>query len=596
MKAFLTILLVFSFAISICFSGTGQTGTGGSGGTGSSGTGSGGNGTGGSNGTGTGSSGSNSSKGSNSSNGTTSNSSSTTVSNSTVSGVIPAPNTTVFVNVTNGSSPYWSYTNAPCVNATNSTFQTIPSKSNPTNTINAAVPDNVVALEQYPNFPGTIVLSKPTDTDMTFSVVPNVFLDYYQVVVLDLVNKYSDKLTNLNVNEATEVTVFNLSPNTKYSYYLQFSVAGVLMKSPPHTFQTSRISGSSYKFAVIADSHLFTPDHCYPPRYAQTLLNLKSDSPDFIITLGDDFRTSNVPQPATFDDIKWLFVGHRPYHNIFAQDAPVFNVNGNHEWEEGFMLDSTSNNIPLWVTANRLEFYANPRPNHYYSGNSKTEPFVPDGGLLENYYSWTWGDALYVVLDDYWYSAVDSSTWGCSFGYNQFQWLKNVLATSTAKFKFIFHHHLSCTCRGGAEYANAFEWGGFSNAKNPQWQFDQYRPGWGNQSIHQMMVQYKVNAMFQGHDHLYAIQEVDGVKYITVPMPAYDYTVWAQGTNNNADAFVKNLYVDPKYGVGGPFGPAGHLTVEVTPSVVNISYYRVAIDGDPWTNKFLNHSFLIYPK
>ena len=77
----------------------------------------------------------------------------------------------------------------------------------------------------------------------------------------------------------------------------------------------------------------------------------------------------------------------------------------------------------------------------FYSGNSVPEPNIPNGGLLENYYSWTWGDALYVVLDDYWYTVnaggsleadISSPQWNCSFGYNQFMWLKNVLSTSNA--------------------------------------------------------------------------------------------------------------------------------------------------------------------
>lgn len=110
-------------------------------------------------------------------------------------------------------------------------------------------------------------------------------------------------------------------------------------------------------------------------------------------------------------------------------------------------------------------------------------------------------------------------------------WLKNVLATSTSKYKFIFHHHVSCTCRGAAEWYNSYEWGGYAhsskNNSRLKWEFDLYRPGWGNQSIHQMMVQYGVNAMFQGHDHLYCVQEVDGIKYVTVPMPAFDYNIFS---------------------------------------------------------------------
>ena len=516
------------------------------------------------------------------------------------------PNNTVINSSNNSLIPNWNYSQLPLPNATNSTFQTnptvVPAQYDPKGTINAPFPSNVLSLQSYPNFPGTILLFKPTNTSMTFSVSPNVYVDYYQVVVAltDLTLKYSDRMTQLVANESTEVTVCGLLPNTKYNYYLKYSVAGVLLSSPPHTFQTARTIGTNFAFSVIADSHLFTPQHNYPPRYVQTLLNLKSDSPDFVITLGDDFRTSNVPQPPTFDNIKYLFNGHRPYHNLIGQDIPIYNVNGNHEMEEGELLDGSPNSIPVLVAANRLEFYANPRPDGFYSANSKPEPWVPDGGLLENYYAWTWGDALLIVLDDYWYSPIDSPDWNCTLGYDQFMWLKNVLATSTAKYKFIFHHHVSCVCRGGAEWYNFYEWGGYarSSKNNPRlkWQFDLYRPGWGNQSIHQMMVQYGVNAMFQGHDHLYCVQEVDGIKYVTVPMPAFDYNIFAGGDNDNSASFTEKIYVDPVWGKGGPFGPSGHLTVNVSSTSANVSYYRVGIDGDSWQNNFLNHSFLIFPK
>ena len=134
------------------------------------------------------------------------------------------PPVVVVSNTTTPNLINWNYTIAPLVNATNSTFQTRPAYSDPSGVINAPVPDNVIALGTYPNFPGSVILSKPTDTDMTFNVVPNVILDFYQVVVMDIVFKYSDNIAHPNVNESTEVTIYNLSPNTKYYYYLQYSV------------------------------------------------------------------------------------------------------------------------------------------------------------------------------------------------------------------------------------------------------------------------------------------------------------------------------------------------------------------------------------
>ena len=443
-------------------------------------------------------------------------------------------------------------------------------------------PAFAVAEENLPNFPGTVVLGKPTNSEITFNVVPNIVIESYNIVVLHSPqNITSIRMTNLKAFVPSEVTVSGLTANSQYFYIISFVINGTTHESPVHYFRTQRASGSTFKFSIIADSHLFTAPHNDVNRYAQTLMNVHNDQPDFVITLGDDFRTTNVKTPISAEDINWLFYGHRAFHNLIARDAPLFLVNGNHEDQSGWLLDGTADNLPLWGAESRLLFYPNPRPNSFYSGNQVVEPFIPDGGLLENYYAWTWGDALFVVLDDYWYSKLGEGQWNCSFGYDQFMWLKNVLSTSTAKFKFIFHHHLICTCRGGAEYAKSFEWGGA--AQNGQWQFDQYRPGWGGQSIHQMAIQYKVSMVFQGHDHLYANQEVDGVKYITVPMPAYNPATWATGDNNNADAFLSGIVL----------GPSGHLTVEVSPYNVDVKYLYVGLQGENVTNMQVADHFVL---
>lgn len=460
------------------------------------------------------------------------------------------------------------------------------------------LPDELVALQKLPNFPGSIVLANPGASSMTFTVVPVLSLDTYTVLVKKSDGSYifSTASPAVAANESSRVTVSGLLANTKYEYFIDFVINGTSYGSPVYTFQTARASGSSYKFSVIADSHLFTTQHNYPPRYVQTLKNILTDQSDFVVTLGDDFRSSNIPQPVNADNLKWLMVGHRPYHNIIGRTTPLFCVNGNHEWEEGWLLNGTNSSIPVQVASARLNYYANPRPNEFYTGNSLVEPNIPNGGLLENYYSWTWGDALYVVLDDYWYvknvatpddpEMGGNEQWNCTFGYDQFMWLKKTLSTSKAKFKFIFHHHMNCVGRGATELANLFEWGGFdSTGRN--WAFDQYRQGWGNQSIHQMCVQYGVSVVFQGHDHLYANQQLDGVRYLTVPMPAYDGSLWPNATTNNFASFFKTGLV---------IGPSGHITVEVTPTAANVSYYRVGLPGETFVNRKIEDSFIIYSK
>jgi hypothetical protein len=62
--------------------------------------------------------------------------------------------------------------------------------------------------------------------------------------------------------------------------------------------------------------------------------------------------------------------------------------------------------------------------------------------------------------------------------------------------------------RGGVEAAPFYEWGGKNEDQSDG--FAARRPGW-KMPIHQLLTTYGVNAVFHGHDHLYAMQELDGI-------------------------------------------------------------------------------------
>ena len=125
---------------------------------------------------------------------------------------------------------------------------------------------------------------------------------------------------------------------------------------------------------------------------------------------------------------------------------------GNHEGEQGWRLDGTPDNLAVWATLARQLLYPNPFPDTFYSGNSTVLPFV---GLRENYYAWQWGDALFVVLDPYWNTTLkphsrgpDPATgdrWDWTLGFEQYDWMRQVLQGSTATFKFVFAHQVAVT-------------------------------------------------------------------------------------------------------------------------------------------------------
>jgi hypothetical protein len=227
-------------------------------------------------------------------------------------------------------------------------------------------------------------------------------------------------------------------------------------------------------------------------------------------------------------------------------------------------LQTPPNNLATYGTVWRKYYYSNPSPDGFYSGNTTLEG---NGiGSPENYYAWQWGDALFVVVDAYRYYTVSAKPgkWDWTIGKTQYDWLKKTLETSTAKFKMVFAHHVLGEARGGALLTKLYEWGG-TDGKNAS-EFAANRPGW-EMPIHQLMVKNKVNIFFQGHDHLYAKEDVDGMVYQTVPMPSdSSYTL---GMIANADAF------------GGTKLPgSGHLRVTVSPEKVQIDFVNAVLPVD----------------
>jgi len=245
-------------------------------------------------------------------------------------------------------------------------------------------------------------------------------------------------------------------------------------------------------------------------------------------------------------------------------------VNGNHEQAARYLLDGTPNNVAVWAQNARNTHYSQPAPDGFYTGNTE---LVPSIGLLRNHFAWSWGDALFVVIDPYWASptCVDNpfyggvkrtNLWEVTHGDAQYQWFKSTLEQSRAKFKFVFAHHVLGTGRGGIELAGQYEWGGL-NGKGI-WEFTTNRPNW-SAPIHQLMVANHVTIFFQGHDHIWARQQLDGVTYQTLPEPADPFYALY-----NSDAFLS----------GDKFPNTGYTRVTVSPSAVKVDYIRTYLPQD----------------
>jgi hypothetical protein len=152
----------------------------------------------------------------------------------------------------------------------------------------------------------------------------------------------------------------------------------------------------------------------------------------------------------------------RSYFDVACHSVPLFMALGNHDGESGWLGDATANNLAAWSLRAPKTFYPNPKPDGFYSGTAEEAPGI---GFRRNYYAFEWGDALIVVLDPYTYTAPKPGAdgWGWTLGATQYQWFAKTLATSRARFKFVFSHHLlggnGTDARGGAAFARFFEWG-----------------------------------------------------------------------------------------------------------------------------------------
>lgn len=423
----------------------------------------------------------------------------------------------------------------------------------------------------------SIILGRPTDKSVTLSILFDQNTDYY-IEYGTVPGVYGKTTTNYiaKANVPDELELIGLNVNTKYYYRVQYKSNAILnfKASTEYYFNTQRTINSVFTFTVESDEHLYDKKGVRS-MYQVCLNNQALDKPDFMLSLGDIFGDDHNPYTITSAELDALHKDYRQYLGSICHSIPFFISLGNHEGENDFYLgQNPPNNLAIWATYWRKFYYPNPYPNNFYSGNEDIEPYGV--GSPENYYSWTWGDALFVVLDVYRNQNPNNPKpqgWDWSLGVKQYNWLKTTLEKSTSKYKFVFAHHNRGQGRGGIIPAKLFEWGGYEQ-DGKTWGFDKNRPGWGK-PIHQIFKDNGVNIFFQGHDHLFAHEVMDDVHYQQVPMPS-DST-YMIGKLANADAFVSDT-----------LDGTGHIRVSVSNSCVKVDYVKAYLPKDTLDGKHKN--------
>lgn len=179
------------------------------------------------------------------------------------------------------------------------------------------------------------------------------------------------------------VRIENLQPNTQYFYRVFSSAAdGANIESEPSTFQTACGRGIPISFAVISDTQK-------NPQVAGAISQLAwAQRPHFLLLPGD-----LVDKGKKDSDWREEFF---PSMNVLISRVPLFPVLGNHEEN----------------ARNYFDYMALPDPEYYYS--------------------FSYGDADFFMID---------SNRKVEPGSEQYRWLEEKLAASTAIWKFVCHHH-----------------------------------------------------------------------------------------------------------------------------------------------------------
>lgn len=421
----------------------------------------------------------------------------------------------------------------------------------------------------------TEILGRPTHDSVTVNLRADAALELY--VEIGRESGHYDIRTALvttDANEPREVVMTDLAADSTHFYRVRYRPPGsngTFNTGSEHSFHTQRSPGSTFTFAAQGDSHPERERIMFSPElYTRTLQAVAAEHPDFYLTSGDDFSVDTL-RSYTAATVAGRYTLQVPFLSQVAHSSPLFLVNGNHEQAARYLLDGTADNVAVWAQNARNRYFPQPAPDGFYSGNAEVVPHI---GLLRNYYAWEWGDALFVVIDPYWSSPVPvdgvlggngtrrRNLWDITHGDAQYEWLKSTLEHSQARWKFVFAHHVLGTGRGGVEVAGDFEWGGSNQNGTPG--FSANRPGWP-MPIHQLFVTNHVTIFFQGHDHLFAHQELDGVVYQELPNPA----------DNTYSAFNADAYKS-----GDRFPNAGYVRVTVAPSAVTVDYVRMFLPQD----------------
>jgi predicted phosphodiesterase len=355
---------------------------------------------------------------------------------------------------------------------------------------------------------------------------------------------------NLEPFTLLDTTVPELVAATAYQYrvLMKRGSEAAFREVASGSFHTQRPGLSTYTALLMTDPHTGSfPPGSWPVRTLDKVVeNAAPLKPEFVLDLGDNVAWAGSREFSQKDTsgATNAYARYRRQIAPLSKDAPFFAVIGNWNGESGKF---TQESIDMVAAVRRALM---PNPNHLT---------YPQGGSeREDYYAFSWGDALYVMLNIQTYSKPSQPArlpnlmadvnkieeW--TLGEKQMTWLETTLSKATERFRFVGVHHPAGGRAGDA--LNTLYGRGGSRAWNT-----------GEQArIHALMKKHHVQIFFYGHDHVFVDDVVDGIHY-TLP-----------GSCGAPWKFTKE-----ETGYERFWPDSGHAQLQVTPEKATVTFFNL---------------------
>lgn len=399
-----------------------------------------------------------------------------------------------------------------------------------------------------------------------------------------------------------ELPVTVAAPDSEVRYQVEYALPDQpdawKPAGPPGRFRTQRPSGEAFDYVVVADAHWGEDALQGEPNPRlwtglDTMRQIGEDRPfDFCIDLGDHaLLTDGVETPA---QAVYKYLRYRERMAAVLARTSLYAVLGNHEQEAGYFRRGTADDFgelgnrlgpsqyhQKWATDARLLCVPNPGADTYPEGGEGAPGFETAGewgagrepwndgtaGGLQNFYAWTWGDALFVVLDPFRYTRVDSPVMPTApeqwtLGATQMRWFERTLARSGARWKFVFCHHVL----GGVLMESGVAYGRGSA-------IEAARSGTEQARIHELMQRHGAQFFVYGHDHAFCHSRLGRVHYLCCARPTWLSRWWSKESMLESYGDIRIQGRDKPW-VEALYNVLGYTRFYVTPDCVRVTWVR----------------------